>query len=85
MWFPAVWGFFGDWFAGPLAPLFGTGIKDVKLTGNKPKRLIPGYAHALYFKFPGDTSDDSVTTKLRDTLDLASTDWLAPTVGLPTK
>ncbi len=82
MWFPAAWGFFGDWFAGPLAPLFGTGIKDIELTGNKPKRLVPGYAHAAYFTFADDTDEESVTTKLRDALDLPSTDWLSPTVGL---
>jgi hypothetical protein len=80
MYFPAVWGFFGDWFAGPLAPLFGRGIRDIKLTGNKPKRLIPGYAHSLYFRFPDDTSDESVTTQLRETLALPSTEWLAPMV-----
>ena len=83
MWFPAVGGFFGDWFAGPLAPLFGSGIKDIKLTGNTPKRLIPGYAHALYFKFPADAGPDSVTTQLRNALDLASSDWLSSTLKSP--
>jgi hypothetical protein len=83
MWFPAKLGFFGDWFAGPLAPLFGPGIADIELSGNKPWRLIPGYAHAIYFKFPEDTGPDSVTTHLRDALDLASTDWLTPTLAAP--
>lgn len=83
MWFPAAGGLFGDWFAGPLAPLFGSGVKDIKLEGNAPKRLIPGYAHALYFKFPNDESDESVTKELRDALALASTEWLEPTLGSP--
>ncbi len=83
MWFPAAAGFFGDWFAGPLAPLFGTGIKDIKLKGNTPKRFIPGYAHATYFGFSEDTSAESVTTKLRQVLDLPATVWLEPTVGSP--
>ncbi|MDQ4142144.1 MAG: hypothetical protein M3198_00105 [Actinomycetota bacterium] len=82
MWFPARLGFFGDWFGGRLAPLFGNGIKDIALKGNSapPKsRLIPGYAHALYLQFPTDTTEASVTTKLRSALELASTDWLQPT------
>jgi hypothetical protein len=83
MWFPAKLGFFGDWFAGPLAPLYGPGITDIELSGNKPKRWIPGYAHAIYFNFPKDTSPNSVTTHLRAALDLASTDWLAPTLTAP--
>jgi hypothetical protein len=83
MWFPAHRGFFGDWFGGPLAPLYGPGITDIALTGNRPESRWPAIAHAKYFSFPEDTSDDSVTTHLRDTLDLASTHWLRDTTGAP--
>jgi hypothetical protein len=85
LWFPAVLGFFGDWFGGPLAPLFGPGIRDIAVKGNRKlrilppppaSRLLPGYAHALYFSFPDDTSLESVTTKLRQAMALASSHWL---------
>lgn len=82
MWFPARWGFFGDWFGGRLAPLFGNGIRDVPLTGNRRmrrwlrSRLVPGYAHALYLKFPEDLTEQSVTTELRGMLDLDSSAWV---------
>jgi hypothetical protein len=54
MWFPARAGFFGDWFGGPLAPLYGRGIKDIPLSGNDWKRFLPGMAHTGYFKY-GDS------------------------------
>jgi len=77
MWFPASLGFFGDWFGGPLRSLFGNGILDIPLSGNKPKRYLPALAHTLYFSFPDDTSDESVTKKLHDAMDLNSSSWLA--------
>ncbi len=49
LWFPSRWLFFGDWFGGPLGPLFGTGVRDVGVTSGNRRRLIPGYAHAWYF------------------------------------
>lgn len=54
MWFPAVFGFFGDWFGGPLAPLYGPGVRDVPITHNRPGRWAPGVAHALYLSFRRD-------------------------------
>jgi hypothetical protein len=80
MWFPARWGFFGDWFGERLAPLFGNGIRDIELKGNGLRARIPGYAHAQYLQFPNDTTKPSVTTKLRATLDLASSAWLRGTL-----
>jgi hypothetical protein len=61
VYFPAEAGFFGDWFGGPLARLFGPGIRDVKVRGNtlgKPgttwlrHRRMPGIAHSYYFYSP---------------------------------
>jgi hypothetical protein len=76
MWFPAALGFFGDWFGGPLQFLFGNGILDVPLSGNRPKRYLPALAHSLYFRFPSDESANSVTTVLHDAMDLNSKSWL---------
>lgn len=87
LFFPARLGFFGDWFGGPLAPLYGTGIEDVVVTGNGPRgagarvwrnRLVPGFAHTLYFDFPDDDAPDSAATALRRALDLSASDWVAP-------
>jgi hypothetical protein len=80
MWFPARWGFFGDWFGERLAPLFGNGIRDIELNGNGLRARAPGYAHAQYLKFPTDTTELSVTTRLRETLDFASSEWLRGTL-----
>lgn len=70
LWFPAELGFFGDWFGGPLQPLFGSGIKDIKVTGNKWKRLLPGGAHSLYFSFAAKADEDDIAKHLRDALAL---------------
>ncbi|MGW4228304.1 hypothetical protein ACWEF9_03285 [Streptomyces sp. NPDC004980] len=85
LWFPSVRhksGFFRDYFGGPLRPLFGDGILDIPVEGNLNrgwKRLIPGYAHALYFKFPDDRDLGSVTHYL-DT-HLALRDFRLPPTG----
>ena len=87
LYFPVKLGVFGDWFGGPLAPVFGSGIKDVAVMGNtyhKPgtklwrHRLVPAAAHSYYFRFPEDAADDSVAYHIRKALDLASTSWLRP-------
>ncbi|WP_141746888.1 hypothetical protein [Streptomyces agglomeratus] len=81
LWFPhrpQRFGVLGDWFGGPLQPLFGPGIRDVPVSGNGWKRFIPGYIHALYFKFPEDQSPDSVRQRLRQALALEEV-GLSPT------
>lgn len=83
MWFPADLRFFGDWFGGPLRPLFGSGILDIELRSNGWKTQIPAYAHALYYHFQRDEWTGSVTRRLRDAMDLAASDWLEPTLGAP--
>ena len=95
LYFPVKWGLFGDWFGGPLQPLFGTGIKDIAVTGNtrgrpgtKPwrHRLMPAVAHSYYFRFPEDDAPDAVATHIRRALGLASTSWLRPeTAGTETE
>lgn len=81
LFFPARLGFFGDWFGGELAPLFGAGIRDVPVTGNKPWRLIPALAHSLYFRFPDDTGPKTITTRLRDAMALTQPSVSPPTVA----
>ncbi len=83
MWFPAHFGFFGDWFGGPLGPLFGNGILDRPLLANGWKARIPAYAHALYYHFQGDEQRDSVTIRLREAMGLAASAWLKPTLAAP--
>jgi hypothetical protein len=83
LWFPPGLRFFGDWFGGRLAPLFGNGVNDVCLTGNLPKRWTPGGAHAFYLSFPTDVRPESVTTQLRAAMDLASSAWARPPGELP--
>ncbi|MEU0720395.1 hypothetical protein ABZ498_24840 [Streptomyces lavendulocolor] len=73
LWFPAwpgAFGFFGDWFGGPLQRLFGYGVRDVPVRGNKWQRLLPAIAHALYFKFPDNRDGGSITWHLQKALDL---------------
>lgn len=82
-WFPARFRFFGDWFGGPLSPLFGNGILDRPLQANGWKSRIPAYAHALYYHFQRDERRDSVTTRLREAMGLAATAWLWPTLEAP--
>lgn len=86
LYYPARLRFFGDWFGGPLAPMYGAGIEDVIVTGNGPRgvgarlwrnRLVPGFAHSLYFDFPDDAATDSAATALRRAMDLAASDWVA--------
>ena len=81
MWFPARARFFGDWFGGPLGPLYGKAIEDIPLPGNGWTSLVPAWAHARYFHFPDDVRASSVTTILRTALDLASAPWLPLEAG----
>jgi hypothetical protein len=85
MWFPAHLSFFGDWFGGRLSPLYGPGIRDIELAGNRRRwTWFPAVAHAKYFSFPNDLSSGSVTRFLQDAMDLPSTEWLSK-VGIPSR
>jgi hypothetical protein len=77
LWFPPRFGVLGDWFGGPLAPLFGAGVRDIPVTGGA-LRWAPAIAHTKYFSYPDDLRSDSATTHLRAALDLASTVWIHP-------
>jgi hypothetical protein len=40
-WFPTEFGLFGDWFCGPLRPLFGCGIDERPIRGNRARTIYP--------------------------------------------
>jgi len=70
LYFPAEDSWHGDWFGGPLRPLFGRGIEDLPVLGNLPGRLAPGIAHARYFTFPESDGPDDMPTVLQKRLQL---------------
>ncbi|HEX6301498.1 MAG TPA: hypothetical protein VF148_13620 [Acidimicrobiia bacterium] len=76
MWFPARLGFFGDWFGGPLARLYGFGVRDIPLPQKSFGMWIPGAAHSVYFKYGEDRTPGSVAQQIADAMDLASTEWV---------
>lgn len=66
-WFPVERGSLkGDWFGGPLRPLFGPGIRDVPVNGNEPDRLARAMAHTMYFSFPKDASTNGIAHLARE-------------------
>lgn len=83
LWYPSGVGFFGDWFGGKLAPLFGMGIRDLPVTGNRPWRWIPGVAHALYLGFPDDRSEGSFTGLVAEAVDINAAGWLPESAQRP--
>ena len=68
-WFP-VSGLRGDWFGGPLQPLYGPGIRDVPVEGNLPGRHGWGVAHGRYFAYPDETGSDDIAGHVHAVLDL---------------
>lgn len=71
LWFPVRRGSMrGDWFGGLLAPLFGSGVRDVAITGNLPQRLRPGAAQTQYFTHPEQDAEGDLAWHLRNVLAL---------------
>ncbi|MEZ5092143.1 hypothetical protein [Nocardioides sp.] len=83
LFYPVRYGFFGDWFGGPLRPLFGTGIRDRAVLGNKPGRLIPGVAHGKYLSYPDEDGADDFAPMLREALQLHLEDELDASLHAP--
>ncbi len=79
IYFPSHLGVFGDWFAGPVAPVFGNGITDTAVDGGSWTRFLPVIPHTRYFRDPDRKPDRRTTsiTALRAALDLDSRDWPA--------
>jgi hypothetical protein len=71
LWFPVVRGELrGDWFGGALRPLFGPGIRDIAVLGNKPERFKRGAAHTEYFAHPDKGGKDDAAGHIRSVLAL---------------
>jgi hypothetical protein len=65
LWFPTQFRVFGDWFGGPLRPLFGAGIRDQPINGNKPWRLIPALSHTRYFHYPNSNHPNDIAPAIQ--------------------
>ncbi len=84
IWFPVRRGSIrGDWFGGVLAPLFGPGIREIAVAGNRPERLSPGLAHTRYFKYPDRDADGDLACHLREVLALDDHSGLEASVNAP--
>jgi hypothetical protein len=71
LWFPVIRGSLrGDWFGGAVGPLFGPGIRDIAVHGNKPERFKRWSAHNEYFRHPDKDDEGDVAWHLRETLAL---------------
>ncbi|MFV8053151.1 hypothetical protein [Mycobacterium sp. 48b] len=78
MWFPVTKGSVrGDFFGGPLRPLFGPGIRDIPVTGNvKGRQVRWGRAHTRYFGYPSAIGDHDIATHIRRALNLDDRNYL---------
>lgn len=84
LWFPVRRGSIrGDWFGGELAPLFGPGIRDILITGNRPQRFRAGAAQNQYFTHPQRDADDDVAAVLRQLLALGTRRGLDASLAAP--
>jgi len=84
LWFPVQRGSLrGDWFGGPLVPLFGAGVREIAVSGNRPQRLAPGLAHVRYFKDAQRDDDGDVAFHLRKVLALEDHSGLEASVNAP--
>ncbi|MGY4710403.1 hypothetical protein ACXDF8_12735 [Mycolicibacterium sp. CBM1] len=84
LWFPVRRGSIrGDWFGGMLAPLFGSGIRDIAVQGNRPERLRPGLPQTKYFAHADRAAADDVTGHLRAVLALGDISGLDLSVAAP--
>jgi hypothetical protein len=69
LYFPSVGGFWGDMIGGPIAPMFGPGIEDVEVHG---ERALRGFVHNLYWINPhGRARDPGHIQALRKALALS--------------
>lgn len=62
LYFPCRWTLWGDVIGGPMAPLFGSGIRDVPVGTNILGGLL---SHTAYWKLPKQPSAGSVATHIQ--------------------
>ncbi|WP_231514549.1 hypothetical protein [Mycobacterium sp. URHB0044] len=85
LWFPVNrGGLKGDWFGGPLRPLFGRGIRDIEVQGNQPERFKRGMAHTQYFAHPDKGGADDAAGHIRKAMALQTHEVLARLLTAPT-
>ncbi|AQT79423.1 hypothetical protein B1R94_09305 [Mycolicibacterium litorale] len=73
----------GDWFGGALAAIYGPGVRDVAVSGNRPQRLHPGVPQTKYFRYPDRAAEGDIAHHLRAVLALGDRDGLEVSVGAP--
>ncbi|WP_445166063.1 hypothetical protein ACTXG7_19580 [Mycolicibacterium sp. Dal123E01] len=84
LWFPVRRGSIrGDWFGGALRPLFGPGVRDIAVSGNRPQRLRPGVVQTQYFKYPDRDAEGDLAFHLREVLALDDHSGLDVTLSAP--
>ncbi len=84
IWFPVRRGSIrGDWFGGVLRPLFGVGIREIAVTGNRPERLGLGAAQTKYFTRPDHDAEGDVAFHLRRILELQDDAGLQASMTAP--
>jgi hypothetical protein len=66
----------GDPVGGPLAPIFGKGIKDIPVRASPWWRRYTPIAHTSYWRRPAREGDATAITALRESLDIESRHWL---------
>ncbi len=70
-----VW-YTADVFGGPLAPLFGKGIRDVKLCSEGFLSRVPVAAHNRYLSYPESAKQCGASQTLAAALDFDAEAWL---------
>lgn len=70
LYFPSKWILFGDFIAGPLREVLGTGIRDVEVS---TRQQLGFFSHTLYWKEADKrTTENDHITKLREAIRLTS-------------
>jgi len=67
---------FGDPIGGPLAPTFGTGIKDVPVGITPWWRRYTPLAHTSYWRHPSRDGGNTAVLALKESIDIESGRWL---------
>ena len=71
LWFPVTRGSLkGDWFGGPLGPLFGPESGTSRCRATSPTRFKRGMAHTEYFNHPDRGDEGDAAWHIRETLAL---------------
>lgn len=69
LWFPTRRGrLAGDWFGGRLSPLYGPGVRDIRVCGNRRWRRAWALAHSRYFTHPEEIESADLAGQLRELL-----------------